>query len=894
MPGVSPSRIELLKERLANVPTRKERLLVLLELGEELMRVAPAEAKAVLEEAIGVAGEERNLEVIAQAGRMLADVCRTLGDISGSTNYSEQVLELARQTGNRRLEGSGFYLLGMVQEAKGDFQIAQECYTRAMEVWREIGYEKGVYATLNQLGNIAGIEGRFERAIECYQECTRILTSEEFDRFSRAINYCNLGWMLMEVGRWEEAAENFYRTIAIAEEEKLDFIRWNAVNLMGELFLKRDRVDRAVELFSAVVDAGRRGEAQGEVLRDGLTNLGEAQFRQHNLAAAAQVYNEALELCEKASDRLGMVTLLVRMAELALAQGELNRCEGLCSRALALAQGLGVKKAEEEVLLVRALLETERGMTAAADDAFEKALQLLVDASNSYEFARVQFQYGRFLVKSGRRDAGVNLLKKSAKIFRNLALVAEDEEVNRLLFSLELDVDREMAVLGAIARLATIGLEPMKFLSEAMQTLRAGFGYRGLALVVDNEPVLIEGDIDLQAVRSGVVAQGYEIRSSLESDKEKGQWFIRTFGEECVRLSNSVQETIIAIIAPYVQRLRVVNVALIAPGEEIANLRFTGVVGRSPAMRRSLEILARSANSNLPVLIRGESGTGKELVARALHNSGPRRDHPFIAINCAAVPEGLLEAEFFGVEKGAATGVVARKGKFELANGGTVFLDEIGDMSPGLQAKLLRVLQEKELERIGGNRPIKVDIRLVAATNQNLEKLIAEGKFRQDLYYRLNGVEIVLPPLRERKEDILDFVRYFIQLFNQETNRQIKGVSEKVMECFLAYDWPGNVRQLQNVIQRAVVLAEDDEIELKDLPAELQVFAQSLKKEVKGGLRSTRREAQIRAAAEVERAALLECLKRAGGNVSQAAKLAGYSRAQFYRLLKKHNINPQR
>ncbi len=866
---------------------------MLLELGEELEKVAPMEAKGLLEEAIRIAGEEMDITGIAQAARMLADISRTLGEIAASRLYSEQVLELARQTGNRRLEGSGFYLLGMVEEARGEFSRARECYISARNIWQEVGYQQGVSAVLNQLGNIAGIEGRLEEAIDCYQECARILASEGFDRFSQAVNYCNLGWVLMEAGRWEEAAENFYRTIAIAEQEKYDAIRWNAVNLLGELFLKRNRLDRAVELFSAVVDAGRRVETPGEVFRDGLVNLGEARFRQHNFAAAAQVYDEALGLCEKANDRLGMVVVLMRMAELALAQGELNRCEGLCCRAMELAEGLGVKKAAAEVFRVRALLEAEKGMAAAADDAFERALQLLADAADSYEFARVQFQYGRFLVRSGRRDVGINLLKKSAKIFRNLALVAEDEEVNRLLFSLELEADREMAVLGAIARLSTMGLEPENFLRQVFQTLRAGCGYKGLALVVDNEPVLIDGSVELNPGEAR--ADEYVMGFPADRRGEEWQWFVITApATECIRFSPAVKETVCAIMAPYVQRLRGVKVALFRAGDELPNLRFSGVIGRSPAMRRSLEIIARSASSNLPVLIRGESGTGKELVARALHNSGPRRDYPFVAINCAAVPESLLEAEFFGVEKGAATGVVARKGKFELADGGTVFLDEIGDMSPGLQAKLLRVLQEKELVRVGGDRPIKVDIRLVAATNQNLEKLIAEGKFRQDLYYRLNGVEITLPPLRERKEDIPEFVRYFIELSNQETNRQIKGVSDEVLNCFLAYDWPGNVRQLQNVIQRAVVLAEDDEIKIKDLPAELQTFAQTLKKEVKGGLRSTRREVQMRTVAEIERAALLECLEKAGGNVSQAAKLAGYSRAQFYRLLKKHNIVPRR
>lgn len=890
--------IQSLREQLKDAKDDKERLNCLIALGDELRISAPTEAKPLLEEALKISRDIGAMEQVARVSLRLADVCRLLGDMEMSRHYASETLKWAKELGHERLQGSGFYLLGTLYEKSGQYGEALQCYQRALKIWEKNGYEEGVYAALNQLGNLAGFQGRFEEALRYYRKCGELL-KDSSDESIRAANYYNLGWVLIELGNWEEGAENLYRTIALAERRGYDHVRWNAVNVLGELALKKNRLDRAVELFSQVVKAGREGLE--ELLQEGLINLGEAEFRRHNFAAAGNAYQEALVLCEKTRDRLGIMEIYWRMAELELAQGQMERCAGLCSRALEMARELRSYKGEAEALRVRALLEIEMGMEAAAIACFEKALELLAGVQNSYEFARVQFQYGRFLLKRGQQEQGVGLLKRAAQVFRNLGVVAEADEINRILFELDLGVDRDMAVLSAISGLSTMGLEPANFLAETFKRMCEAWACRGGAILKEEEPRFVFGQVNLDNAR-GAVANGKRQVSG-----ESSMWFPIIAGElfcggiyleyepGAVRRCNPfVFNTIAALIMPAVQRLVSAGITVEPEEREIPGLTFSGVIGRSPVMRKNLEVVARSAHSAVPVLVRGESGTGKELVARALHLSGPRRDKPFIPINCAAVPETLLEAEFFGVEKGAATGVVARKGKFELANGGTVFLDEIGDMSPGLQAKLLRVLQEKEFERVGGSKPIKVDVRVVAATNQNLEALIKEGKFREDLYYRLNGVEIVLPPLRERREDIGELVRYLIAWANQETNRQVKGVTDEVMNCFLKYDWPGNIRELQHVIQRCVLLAQGDEITVSDLPVQFQKLIEEIPQEQTVNLRISRRRAQEQAAAEVERETLVRCLEQAGGNVSKAAKIAGYSRAQFYRLLKKHNISPQK
>lgn len=250
--------------------------------------------------------------------------------------------------------------------------------------------------------------------------------------------------------------------------------------------------------------------------------------------------------------------------------------------------------------------------------------------------------------------------------------------------------------------------------------------------------------------------------------------------------------------------------------------QFSNIIGKSAPMQRIYELIEKVAPTKATVLITGESGTGKELIARAIHYNSTRQDHPFISVNCGALPENLLESELFGHEKGAFSGAVSqRRGRFELAHGGTLFLDEISEMSPSLQVKLLRVLQEMEFERVGGSQTLKVDVRVVAASNRDLKAEIAEGGFRSDLFYRLNVVHIGLPPLRERTDDIPLLVNHFLDKYRKESGRSALEMEPEALRCLFEYSWPGNVRELENVIERAVILAAGDRITVKDFPSEI-------------------------------------------------------------------------
>lgn len=311
------------------------------------------------------------------------------------------------------------------------------------------------------------------------------------------------------------------------------------------------------------------------------------------------------------------------------------------------------------------------------------------------------------------------------------------------------------------------------------------------------------------------------------------------------------------------------------------------IISASRRMQEALNLVGRVAPSPATVLILGESGTGKELIARALHFSGPRADRPFVKVNCAALPENLLESELFGHEKGAFTGAMARRiGRFEQAHGGSIFLDEIGDLSPSLQMKLLRVLQEKEFERVGSNQTIRSDVRVMAATNRNLEENIRKGTFREDLYYRLNVVTISLPPLRERREDVLPLVDHFLKKYNRENQKTITALSKEARDLLLRYDYPGNVRELENIVERAVVLARDSTLTIQDLPANLQEGRREAGLEASPGGESLPRRLE-----GIERQMISRALERNGGVQTKAAEELGISERVLRYKLKKYKIS---
>jgi Nif-specific regulatory protein len=361
----------------------------------------------------------------------------------------------------------------------------------------------------------------------------------------------------------------------------------------------------------------------------------------------------------------------------------------------------------------------------------------------------------------------------------------------------------------------------------------------------------LEEDVRIFTVISSMIGQALKIRQQAEEER-------RALQEENLRLQ----------------------------GELKRRFKPANIIGNSSEMQEVFDLVQQVCKSDATVLIRGESGTGKELVAHAIHYNSHRADKPFIRVNCAALPESVIESELFGHEKGAFTGAVAtRKGRFELANGGSIFLDEIGDLSPQVQVKLLRVLQEKEFERVGGSTLIRTNVRIIAATNRNLEEAIAQKQFREDLYYRLNVFPIHMPALRERKSDIMLLADYFVERYASMNGKPIQRISTPAIDLLMSYHWPGNVRELENCIERAVLLSSDGVIHGNHLPPSLQ-SAESTGTRFKGRLDDV--------VGSLERELIIEALKTAKGNMSKAARALGITERQMGLRVDKYAIDPKR
>jgi len=437
---------------------------------------------------------------------------------------------------------------------------------------------------------------------------------------------------------------------------------------------------------------------------------------------------------------------------------------------------------------------------------------------------------------------------------------------------------------GYVVGSALSGVEAVERLSE---------GFEGVVLLdfklPDVDGLELLDRIPALAPDSRVVmitAHG-SIGMAVEAVQNRGAFYVHSKGEDSFleRLTGSVTNAFTHL--ELIRKLQSLESSL---GSRYS---FTSIVTQSRRMQAIFRTLENVIESKVAVLVLGESGTGKELIAKAIHYNGPRRAQPFVAINCAGIPDTLLESELFGYEKGAFTGAYSRKiGKFEHAHKGTLFLDEIAEMNLALQAKILRVLQEKSFERLGGNDTLNVDVRVISATNKDLELEVATGRFREDLYYRLSVFPVLLPPLRERRDDIPILAQHFLKRFGEEERKPIEGITRRAMDLLTAFNYPGNVRQLENVISHAVVVCSGTRVDIGDLPPYLRGD------EGPGGLgfpagrpmadfgeQLTQRVVPLR---ELEELAIRKAVEACDGNISQAARLLQVSRATIYRKTRQH------
>ncbi|MEA2060503.1 MAG: sigma 54-interacting transcriptional regulator [Thermodesulfobacteriota bacterium] len=484
----------------------------------------------------------------------------------------------------------------------------------------------------------------------------------------------------------------------------------------------------------------------------------------------------------------------------------------------------------------------------------------------------------------------LNDLDLERSLYNVLAILSESMHMERGTISILNPVNREinMEVAHGITRSA---MEKGKYkLGEGIIGKVIQTGKSKIIPDVSNEPDFLDRTANRKKKNQPIsficvpIKKGDQIIGAVSVDK--------TFDESyALREGQKFMSVVAAMIANHVIRLETIRVEKEKLKEENLRLKselknryqFTNIVGNSNKMREVYQMISQVSRSHATVLIRGESGTGKELVANSIHYNSLREKAPFVKINCAALPANLIESELFGHEKGAFTGAVRqKKGKFELADKGTIFLDEIGSIGSDVQVKFLRVLQEMEFERVGGYKTLKADVRVIAATNKNLEKAVEDGSFREDLYYRLNVFPIYMPPLRERRTDILLLSEYFLKIYAEKNDRIIKRLSTPAIDMLMNYHWPGNVRELENCIERAVLLCEIGVLHSYHLPPTLQTGEQS----------NTLPAASLEEAVDaLEQEMLSDALKNTRGNITNAAKMVGITVRKFAYKARKFNID---
>jgi DNA-binding NtrC family response regulator/tetratricopeptide (TPR) repeat protein len=887
-------------------PVRKGELA--LELATSRLRANPPEAGELAEQALALgraAGAER---VTCRALGLIAEVNFIRGNFAEAGGPCQESLELAVRTGDTYAEHKATNILGQLAMQSGEREQAVQLLEQSLTAAQKLNDDQAMARVYTSLGRLYRGAGELDKSLDYHFKALH-LNEQRNDGNWIAVSRLNIGAAYGDMGDWEKAIEYFYR--AVVEFEEIGDKRGMAtcyINI-AEIYVKRGKYERAMQ--SAELAAQCAEDAHTPMLRIAAMGvLGNACIMADNLLRARTIFDENIKAAEELGLRRELISNIKNRAEVSLESKDPTEAVELLEKALAMVESSGPAQLKAGVLAKLAVALADSGQPQRAEQHYESALDLLESLNTPFELAKVSFDYGQFLASHGRRDEGIARAEEAAKTFKRLEMLMDSEAAERFLFQMSSEPDRKLSLLRSLSALAAHSLPLPEFAPRCLDLLKEGLGFSTGTFVAGEGRPFVAGspcsEEDLAACRRGELvmsASSLCLPMRLSGRTVGGVALRRAGGESGQRPETGMDASFLEIVSNLLSVAMERNrtpAGVVAAGPAAPELagtappRYPGFIGNCEVLQEIYATIEQVAPTNACVLVRGESGTGKDMLARIIAQRSPRSNEPFVAINCAAMPETLVESELFGIEKGVATGVVERKGKFEQADRGTLFLDEIGDMSLVLQSKLLRVLQDHRFERVGGRKTIEVDVRVVVATNRDLDKAIAAGQFREDLYYRLNVITIALPPLRERKEDIPLLVNHFVALYNEEFQRRLRGVTTDVLETFLNFNWPGNVRELKNVVERAVILCRSDLIQLSDLPLSFRPRADAAKPiSSMKDMKELRKRTRQSAGAILERNMIASALKESKGNVAKAARQLGVSRSHFYRLLREHGLqNP--
>jgi Nif-specific regulatory protein len=853
------------------------------------------EAQAYYERSLKIYQELGDQDRIAALLDNLGLVHLAQGHLKRAVAQFQESLHLRKATADVFREAKACHNLAMAYAEAGQWQEAILFYQQSQAIKERIGDLDGLALTLNNLGIIYMHQGVWEESRRCQEKALKIRQKLK-DRYGLAGSYDNLGDLARMKGQWK-AADRYYQ--------------------------------RARQIRNNIRD--RLGLCYSEL------NLGRLHLDQDHVRRAQEYLTASWKCFQEQEDPLGCLSADMALSELWLVQGAVEKARQHGERALSRATHMGNRLAQAQARRTLGMVEVLCDHGQAAEGLLLRSAEDARALQARYELARTYFFLGLVRQRERQIRQAIQYYREALAIFQKLGVKRYMSKIEKQLQKLEAALDRqESSELFTLYTMSQIlnSLREVDVLLEKVLDLAIELLHAERGAVIFYNPEQDEFEIKIaRSMEKQTLSDALEIsRSTIKSvarngkpmvidnalqDRKFKQWqsvtMYNIMSILCVPLSIkgkiigtiyldnrtmpgifssrdvSFLESFSNLTALAIENARMYeelhgqNVYL--KGELKTRYHHENIVGNSKSMQSIFNIIDRVSPSKANVLILGESGTGKELVARLIHYSSPRKERPFLKVNCAALTESLLESELFGIEERVATGVKSRSGKFELADGGTIFLDEIGDMSLSTQAKVLRVLQEREFERVGGSKTIHVDVRIISATNQDLQNAIAEKTFRKDLFYRLNTVAVNIPPLRDRKEDIPFLVDHFIRKYCRENERDPVVVSQEVMEAFMRYHWPGNVRELENVVQRGVVMAEGKSFPMEYIPTIADYEGRELTVNLPA---SQTHLADV--VSRVERALIEKALREHGSVQLKAAKALGLSESALRYKMRKYRI----
>ena len=866
----------------------------------------------------------------ANLGPVYAALSRTYRSISEypiARDFAQRALESFRQSGEWRGLADSYFAVGLSDIHEGNYESGLENLEQALKL---IGDRPAAHLLGRTYANMAGACWFLKRPQEGIDHLKKAITYyERTDHTTNAADgYNNLGINLILIGQWDRAQEALERALSLAREvdergAKVPMI----LDSLGELHMLRGDLDTAREyLTQAVALATENGNKwyAGQALR----TLGRCCLALGDPATSLEKAKEALAMAEQIGDRQAICESLLIAAESHLQTNEFDECamelQRVTEASTDSATDLGFTGESHRL---NGMLNMVQGDAAAAAQHFGSSVSIFDMLGDRYRAARAHLELGRAYTKILPERAGEHL-SRALNTFRELGAKIDLERVEEELKILARATPERTQEQSALTQLLTLRLAEAVASRELL--------LRELAAVIRQETgaqrVIITERGEHQEPRV-VVAMGCTPADSVkiaveldelqnETDRQK---YSRKNDAELIPLKSSNAPPALMYLAPRKSSTLPKGVALepllrvVELGMDVCALRagasksgghenadelagtslMPGFIHSSPAMTQLVEEVHKIRSSDVTVLVTGESGTGKELVARAIHAISSRRAKVFVPFNCTAVPKELSEGYLFGYRRGAFTGAVSdSQGVIRTAAGGTLFLDEVGDLPLDVQPKLLRFLQEGEIQPLGEQRPSKVDVRIIAATNTDLEDMVAQGRFREDLYYRLNVIRLRVPPLRERRSEIPTIVNYYVNHYSAKFGRKDIQITPQAVDLLMVSDWPGNVRQLCNEIQRTVARAEDGAVitpeqlspELKRTSSPTAPTTASIAAmPSSSGVQSTGTLAE--ALAEVERRMIADALRRHGGNISRAARELGLTRRGLYLKLERHELS---